>query len=198
MRILRLPRLVLALAIGNLVLPAQPPASGLPPEWETRKLLTNLVETAKRLEPLLAQLNPQDWVANGAPETYVQQWQNTRKSLEHLQWSADRFAKESDRLSYALDTFFRVQAMEQMLNSLSSGVRRYHNSALSDLIIGIANENSTNKDALRQYMTDLAVEREREFRLVDSEAQRCRGILSREAPSIPQKSPAPARTKKKE
>ena len=38
-------------------------------------------------------------------------------------------------------------------------------------------ENSTNRDRLRQYLQDLATQKEQEFQVADREAQRCRGAL---------------------
>ena len=60
---------------------------------------------------------------------------------------------------------------------------------MGDLLIGVLAENSSNRDKLRQYITDLAVTKEQEFQIVDKEAQRCRGVLSHQ--------PAPKPTQKK-
>ena len=38
-------------------------------------------------------------------------------------------------------------------------------------------ENSTNRDRLRQYLQDLATQKEEEFQVADREAQRCRAAL---------------------
>jgi hypothetical protein len=168
----------------------QAPASGLPPEWETRKQLAALVATANRLDPVLGQLNPEAWKENGAPEAYVRQWQNTRKALSYLQISAERLAKEPNRVTFAMDTYFRLQSMEQMLGSLAAGVRRYQNPAIADLLMGIANENAANRDFLEQYMKDLAATHESELQVMDTEAQRCRSILSKQPPPF-RKPPAP-------
>jgi hypothetical protein len=50
----------------------------------------------------------------------------------------------------------------------------------------IVSENSTNRDQLRQYMQDLAAQKEQEFKIADTEAQRCRGSLVQQ--------PAPKKT----
>ena len=168
----------------------QAPAPGLPPEWETRKQLAALVANANRLDPVLGQLNPEAWKENGAPEAYVRQWQNTRKALSYLQISAERLAKEPNRVTFAMDTYFRLQSMEQMLGSLAAGVRRYQNPAIADLLMGIANENAANRDFLEQYMKDLAATHESELQVMDTEAQRCRSILSKQPPPF-RRPPAP-------
>jgi hypothetical protein len=59
------------------------------------------------------------------------------------------------------------------------------------LLIGVAAENSANRDKLRQYITDLAATKEQEFEVADREAQRCRGTLNKPAP------PKPTAAKKK-
>jgi len=174
---------------------SQVPAGGLPPEWETRKQLSALVATANRLDPVLGQLNPEAWKENGAPEAYVRQWQNTRKALSYLQISADRLAKDPNRVTFAMDTYFRLQSMEQMLGSLAEGVRRYQNPAIADLLMGIANENSANREFLEQYMKDLAATHESELQVMDTEAQRCRSILSKQPPPA-KKRPAAAKEAK--
>lgn len=170
---------------------AQTPSAGLPPEWETRKQLAALVATANRLQPVLGELNPEAWKQNGAPEAYVQQWQNTRKALGYLQTSAERLARDPNRMTLAMDTYFRLQAMEQLLGSLAAGVRRYQNPAIADLLLGMVNENAANRDFLEQYMKDLATTHESEFQIADAEAQRCRSVLSKQPPAAKKATAAP-------
>ena len=73
-----------------------------------------------------------------------------------------------------------MQAVEAQIGSLVEGVRRYQNPAVGDLLVGVLAANSENRDQLRQYITDLAQSKEQEFRVVDQEAQRCRGNLMRQ------------------
>lgn len=162
---------------------------GLPPEWETRKLLTELVANAKKLDPLVGQLDPNKWVEAGASKTYVSQWERVKASTGHLKWSAERLAGEPTRLSYALDTLFRLQGMEAFLGSLADGVRRYQNPAIADLLLGVAGENSTNHEKLKQYVQELAVVKEHELQLMHEEAQRCRGIVGTAAPKTRPRQP---------
>jgi hypothetical protein len=165
--------------------------AGLPPEWETRRLLTELVANAKKLDPLVRQLDPNRWVEAGAPQAYVGQWQRVKESTGHLQWSAEQLAGDPDRVSLALDTLFRLQGMEGMLGSLAEGVRRYQNPAIADLLLGVASENSANHEKLKQYVQELAIVKEKEFKVMDQEAQRCRGIVGTAAPKpAPRSRPA--------
>ncbi len=158
-------------------------------EWDISQTLDALSSQAKRLKPILDQLTPQEWVAKGAPQTYVSQWKGAQDELGYLVGSAQALAKEPERLTVALDTYFRLQSLELRLNSLVDGVRNYQNPAVGDLLIGVLAENSSNRDKLRQYITDLAGTKEKEFEVADKEAQRCRGIMSRQ----PAPKPAPAK-----
>jgi hypothetical protein len=156
---------------------AQP--QGVPEEWDVRTLAHNLDIQAQHLQPVLDQVKPETWISKGAPEAYVTQWKSSEAELRYLLQSSQAFARQPDRLPLALDTFFRMQSMETMLGSLIEGIRKYQNAAVGDLVQGIMNENSGNRERLRQYIVDLANEKEQEFQIADKEAQRCRGTLLR-------------------
>src|ERR1044071_7089488 len=100
--------------------------------WDSAARIMELAQQAARLKPLLEQLTPQQWVAQGAPQAYLTQWQDARKELEYLTLAADLFAKQPERLTAALDTLFRMQALEWRLESLVEGVRKYQNPAVGD------------------------------------------------------------------
>jgi hypothetical protein len=165
-----------------LVLPATllAQSSGVSADWDVSKSVAALSAQAARLKPILDQLTPQQWVSKGAPQAYVQQWKSSQDELGYLVNSAKALEKEPERLTLALDTYFRLQSLETRLNSLADGVRNYQNPAVGDLLVGVLEENSSNRDNLRQYITDLAKQKEQEFQIVDKEAQRCRGVLSRQ------------------
>jgi hypothetical protein len=165
--------------------------TGVSSEWDISKTLEALSSQANRLKPILDQLTPQEWVSKGAPQAYVDQWKGAQSELGYLVDSAKALEKQPERLSVALDTYFRMQSLESRLNSLVDGVRNYQNPAIGDLLIGVLAENSSNRDKLRQYITDLASTKEQEFQIVDKEAQRCRGVLTRQ----PSKPAAPAAKK---
>ena len=162
-------------------------------EWDITNTIAALSSQAERLRPILSQLNPQDWVSRGAPEAYVSQWRNSQQELAYLVESSTALEKQPERLTVALDAYFRVQALESRLTSLVDGVRNYQNPALGDLLVGVLAENSNNRDRLRNYIADLAQQKEQEFDVVDKEAQRCRGVLNRQPAARP---PAPAPVKK--
>jgi hypothetical protein len=154
-------------------------------------MIASLSAQAARLKPILDQLTPQEWVTKGAPDAYVAQWKGAENELTFLSDSAKALEKQPERLTLALDTYFRLQSLELRLNSLVEGVRNYQNPAVGDLLIGVAAENAANRDKLRQYITDLAATKEQEFEIADKEAQRCRATLNKPAP------PKPAAAKKK-
>jgi hypothetical protein len=154
--------------------------TGVQAGWDVSQMLDSLSAQAKRLKPILDQLTPQEWIAKGAPDTYVAQWKGAENELGYLVDSAKLLAQSPERLTLALDTYFRMQSLEQRLGSLVEGVRHYQNPAVGDLMFGVLAENSANRDKLRQYITDLAATKEQEFKIVDQEAQRCRTNLSRQ------------------
>ena len=99
------------------------------------------------------------------------------------------FERQPEKLSAALDTYFRLQGLERELTSLADGVRKYQNPAVGDLLLAVMGENTANREGLRQYIGDLAVQREQEFAVADREAQRCRATINRQpAPAPPKRS----------
>lgn len=163
------------LAIPSLML-----AQGLSEPWDVSRATKDLAAQAERLKPLLDQLRPEDWQAKGAPATYITQLHDAQDELGYVTRAAANLSRQPEMLTVALETYFRLQSLESQVNSLVDGVRRYQNPAVGDLIVSVIGANSANRDQLRQYITDLAQTRDQEFRIADSEAQRCRGQLMRQ------------------
>lgn len=161
-------------ALGQI---AQPQTTGVASEWDVRQLIEGLNLQTQHLKSVIDQVKPDNWVANGAPETYVTQWKTAQQELKYLLDSAEAVAKQPERLPLALDSYFRMQAMETTLGSVIEGIRKYQNPAVADLVQAVVAENSTNRDRLRQYIQDLAAQKEKEFQVADREAQRCRETL---------------------
>ncbi|HEV2200911.1 MAG TPA: hypothetical protein VGR73_13905 [Bryobacteraceae bacterium] len=173
-------------------LPALAVAQGVSAPWDISQTAKDLSAQAARLTPLLDQLTPEEWQAKGAPATYVEQRRNTRDEVGYLVGAADNLGKQPEKLTVALETYFRMQAVESQMASLIDGVRHYQNPAVGDLIVSVLAANSANRDQLRQYITDLAQTREQEFLIADKEAQRCRGVLTRQPAARPAAAPKPA------
>jgi hypothetical protein len=150
---------------------------GVASEWDTRKLLDALSQQAEHLKPVIDQVQPDTWQSKGASETYIAQWSAAEAQLKYLLDSTDAFSRQPERLPLGLDAYFRMQALESSLGSLVEGVRKYQNPALAALMQTVVAENSTNRDRLRQYLQDLATQKEQEFEVADREAQRCRAAL---------------------
>jgi hypothetical protein len=175
-----LPLLVLPLIFHG---PVQ--AQGVSAPWDISQTIQALADQAARLTPILNQLTPEEWETKGAPAAYTTQWHAAQDEVGYLVNAAKALEKQPEKLTLALETLFRLQAVESQVNTLVDGVRRYQNPAVGDLLVSVVAANSTNRDQLRQYITDLAKTKEQEFRIVDQEAQRCRGMLVRQPPARP-------------
>ena len=170
-------RILAAFSVAPLCTVAQQP--GVPTDWDVQKLVIAIAEQSARIQPLVEQIRPREWVAKGASDTFVQQWDSAHAQAKAVKLSADNLVREPERLSAALDTYFRLQNLEVVLTSLIDGVRKYQNPALADLLRSVLSENSASRQQLRQYLVDLAVVKEQEFKVMDEEAQRCRESISK-------------------
>ena len=174
MKLALLPFLLLTttVAFGQ---PAAP--SGVTSEWDIRKLLDSLDLETQHLKPIIDQVKPETWAAKGAPSAYVAQWKAAEAELKYLLSSSEALSRQPEKLTSALDTYFRMQAMESSVSSVVEGVRKYQNPALANLMQSALGENNANRDRLRQYVQDLAAQKEQELQVADREAQRCRDTL---------------------
>ncbi len=175
-----MPRLLLCSLLPLLSPLLRAQAGGVSTEWDARKMLDALTLQTQHFKSVVARVKPDGWVANGAPQTYVTQWTTTQNEINYMLASIDALGKQPERLPLALDAYFRMLAMESTFTSVIEGIRKYQNPAIADLLQGVVNENSANRDKLRQFLTDLATQKEQEFQVVDKEAQRCRGVLMKE------------------
>lgn len=171
---------------------------GLTPTWDVRKQMTSLAEQVKRLPPILDKVNPKDWVAQGAPETYIKQLESAKNSVVHLVASSGRLAQDPEKLTAALDTLFRFDTVMVVLGSLRDGVRKYQGEALSSELNTALTDSFNSRETLKQHVSDLANLREQELQLMDQEAQRCRGMITRTTPPSPAAKPLKSRNRSKE
>jgi len=151
---------------------------GVMSEWDVTALLSSLEKGASQFGPIMDQMKPDQWTAAGASPTYAQQWTSARRDVRYLLASAQGLNQQPERLTLALDTLFRMQGLNRVLESLAEGARRYQSPALAAKLLARLDEASANRDKLRQYVVELAAQREHEYQVMDSEAQRCRGILA--------------------
>ncbi len=171
--------------IFSSVLLAQKPNSGVSPEWDIRQDMSALAGQIRQLQPMVNQIKPETWISQGAPSAYVKQMASLQDGMQYLLGSCEKLAKEPERLTAALDTYFRIQYVETLLDSLRVGVRRYQSPDLAEILNGLMTASSNNKEKLRAHILDLASVREQEMSVMDQEAQRCRGVLSRIPPDPP-------------
>ena len=173
----------------------QTPAPSIPNSWDIAPILADFGEKSGRLKPLLDELMPQEWVAKGAPDTYVTELASAKKELDYFAQATKLFEQTPDKLTLALDAYFRWESMHSRLDTLREGARRYQDPALADLLEGVFGVNASNQDKLRRFIADLAVQREEEFGVVSQEAQRCRTSLNRQTPAPPAPAKKTAPTK---
>jgi hypothetical protein len=147
-------------------------------------IVNRISQRAARIEPMLEQLHPNDWIAKGASDTYLAQWNSIRAQFSAIQSDMSDLSQHPERLPDSMKALFRVQATQQALGSLMGGVRKYQNPALADLIESVAAEANGDIDRFEKHLLELADEKERQFTVVDREAQRCRSILSNQ-PAAP-------------
>src|SRR6185436_19604794 len=79
--------------------------AGVPTEWDVQNLVVAIAAQSARVQPMVAEVHPREWIAAGAPEAYVQQWDSARAQAGALKLSADNLVREPARLTAALDTY---------------------------------------------------------------------------------------------
>src|SRR5215467_7801352 len=100
-----------------------------PPDQDTAAVYNQLAQRAARLEPMLQQLHPRDWIADGAPDTYVLQWTTAVEQFRAIQTDMAALVQQPESMTEAMKALFRVQSTNQLLSSLMGGVRKYQNPA---------------------------------------------------------------------
>jgi len=168
--------------------PAQSTSTpGLETAWEIAPVLNEIASHAGRLLPLLDKIDVQSWIAKGASDTYAAQLQSSKEQARALVTEAKALAGNPEQLSAALQLVFRIQGLETMLGSLGEGARRYQNAADAQALAAVVAENGAGRDRLQRYVVNLAAEREQDLKVMDREAQRCRGILTQAPPKTGRK-----------
>lgn len=167
-----------ALAFSSLCLPQSAPAagntSGVGAEWNTRESILEMSKRIAEVKPILDQLRPKEWVSKGAPEAYGQQLESTFVELRGVEWALNNLSGDTEKLSFALDAYFRVQSFRLKVGSMSEAVRRYQNPAVAELIDAYLTDSSASQIQLQGYLTQLTQLKEAELDVMSQEAQRCR------------------------
>jgi hypothetical protein len=155
------------------------------PDPEVVAAFNGISAHAARIEPMLQQLKPNDWVAKGAPDTYVTQFNSAIEQIHAIQSDMSALAEHPEQMTASMQALFRVQSTHRTLLSLMDGLRRWQNPALAELIESVAAEDQGDLDRLEQYVLQLANEKDQQYAVVNSEAQRCRATLSRQPAVTP-------------
>ena len=159
------------------------PPAGLEPQWDIAIVLEEIAANAARLLPALDKMDAASWVARGASETYVAQWQSSKEQTRAIADGARALAKNPERLSGALELFFRIEGLERMLGSIGEGARKYQGAQTAQTVAALYAEGGAKRERFRRYMINLSVEREHQFEVMDKEAQRCRATLMAPTPT---------------
>jgi len=184
---MRIAKYVLLFWAGACSIPAQQP--GMQNEWDIHQTLAAIALHADRLASFVDQIQPEKWLAAGAPQAYVAQAKTCRNEVRGVAAASRELSRNPEKLTGALELLFRIRTLESMLGSLGEGLRKYQNPPMADLLTAALAENLNNRDRLQQYVLELATEKEQEFRVADEEAQRCRQSISRQ-PSHERAQPA--------
>ncbi len=152
---------------------------GVAPAWDMRATLQSLVDQTGKYKALVDQIRTEEWTAKGAPEGYTRHRELVKREVGYLGIVAGNLKQNPEKLSLALDAFFRLQTLESFTQSLADGAKRYQSEQLAGELSGVIAENESVRSKLRQYVLDLSVTKEAEYTVAEKEAQRCQAILNR-------------------
>ena len=155
-------------------------AQTLPPEWEVRQQLADLVSQTERLGPLVKKIEPAKWP--DAPEAYAAQQRSILQQIQYVSQVVAALARQPERMTLALDVYFRLLSLEGQVLSFTDGIRRFQNPAVADLLASLMNETAASRERLREYVKELVAMREQERDILEKEAQRCRSLPPRVTP----------------
>jgi hypothetical protein len=170
----------LVLMQGLLCLPAA--AQGMLPRWEVEAMAKSLEEYVAGLQQLLEQVRPKEWAEKGASVGYVEQYDQLRTEISNVSLSAQNLGRNPEKISIVVDTFLWLDRSGSMLQSITDGVERYQNAALASLLRSAIARGQGAQEKLKEYMRDLAVDREAQLEIANGEAQRCRENLFKQRP----------------
>lgn len=146
-------------------------------------MLADLGADNEQLKPILDQLNPQAWYdQKGASSTYIVQWHTAQAEVNDVIAVAKTLAFNPQSLSQALDLYFRLEALDITSRSVEEGAYKYATRTVADKLSELIARNFNSREHFRNYLRELAQTKESNFKVVDEEAQRCRGMISREPP----------------
>jgi hypothetical protein len=157
--------------------------AGIENAWNLRPMLESLAERNQQLAPILSSLKPQQWCdQKGAPTTYILQSQLAQQQVKDVATSISALMQQTDNLSLGLDLYFRFEALEMTSRSLLEGANKYADRVTAQKLGAQLAQNFADRERFRDYLKDLAASTQQNFKIADAEAQRCRGMISKEPP----------------
>ncbi len=107
-------------------------SGGVLPEWELRPRIRQIGPDVARLAPLLNKLQPEKWIAAGAPEAYRRQWKDCLDAIPQIEAAAAAFAARPLQLSLAVETLVRNLRGETPEKRIDTGATLVTASNLQD------------------------------------------------------------------
>jgi len=150
---------------------------GMLPTWEVVEIAEELKAHVNGVQQILEQVRPKEWLQDGAPQAYVDQYENLQQDLAYLGQSADALAVKPDKLTIVIDTFLWLDRLHSMLGSMTTGVRKYQSDPIADLLDSAGSRNNGAIEQLKGYMRQLASSTEDQMSIAHEEAQRCRSEI---------------------
>jgi hypothetical protein len=166
------------------------PLPGITAEWETRGHLDELRQQLSLLAPSLEKLSPTRWSEAGAPAAYASQLASAKQQLQSTFRAIEELKQSPERLSVALEIFLRFTSLESSLASVVTAVRRYETAEVADRLEATLAESAAPRDRFRNYVLEVAAERDKQAEVLRREAQRCREVTNapgarKSTPTIP-------------
>lgn len=156
--------------------------AGLETPWSIAPVIQEIGAHFGRLLDALNRIDTKAWVAKGASETYSQQLDSCKAQAKAVSDAAGALARNPEQLAADLELFFRFQGVETMLVSIEDGMRKYQSPRDAEALASLEAEESRNRDRFQRYIVELAADRERQLKITDEEAQRCRAMFTAPIP----------------
>ena len=150
---------------------------GMLPRWEVAEIGEKVEASVADAKQVLSEVRPEDWIAQGAPQAYVEQRQALEQELRNVELAARALARDPESISIVVDSVLWLDRLNSILDSLAAAVRRYQSAPMADLLESVRGRNAAAAGDLKEYMRQLAVEVEQRMAISHEEAQRCRSTL---------------------
>lgn len=160
--------------------------AGLESPHEAQSIVESILKEDGQLRPILNAMNPQIWYEKrGAPSTYVIQWQSAQREVDDLSAATQLFSQNTENLTSALDLYFRMEALETTARAVNEGAQRYGDASAAGKLQQFVANNFDTRQRFREYIRELAVNLQTNFKIADQQAQQCLAAQSKQTPCPP-------------